>query len=276
MLKIGDFSRLSQIPVKTLRFYDDVRLLSPIHVDSATGYRYYSADQLSQLNRILVFKDLGFSLGEIADLLKRDVPVEDIRSLLHIKRTELERKVEEERARLARLEARISQIDSEDAAPSYDVVLKRTGPKLVASLRNTLRSYEGADELFDEIKSYVECQGVTGDRGALWHTCLRSGGTIDCEAFVLLKNPIPSNNRVRIYDLPAQTMACVVHRGPDEESEQAYVAARRWIKVSGYASAGPTREVYFYENRRTGESIFEIQFPVVSARRAKPLDEHAA
>ena len=69
MFKIGDFSRLSFISVKTLRFYDEMSLLKPVKVDRFTGYRYYTADQSPQLNRILMLKDLGLSLEEIAKML---------------------------------------------------------------------------------------------------------------------------------------------------------------------------------------------------------------
>jgi DNA-binding transcriptional MerR regulator len=43
MLKIGDFSSLAQVSIKTLRYYDERGLLSPVHIDPETGYRYYSA-----------------------------------------------------------------------------------------------------------------------------------------------------------------------------------------------------------------------------------------
>ena len=44
MLKIGDFSKLSQVTVKALRLYDQMGLLKPVHVDDFTGYRYYSTE----------------------------------------------------------------------------------------------------------------------------------------------------------------------------------------------------------------------------------------
>ncbi|MBE9472709.1 MAG: MerR family transcriptional regulator, partial [Chloroflexi bacterium] len=69
MFKIGDFSRISQVSVKTLRYYDEIGLLKPAHVDRFTGYRYYSVDQSPRLNRILALKDLGLSLEQIARLL---------------------------------------------------------------------------------------------------------------------------------------------------------------------------------------------------------------
>ncbi|MGH9694150.1 MAG: MerR family transcriptional regulator, partial [Bryobacteraceae bacterium] len=67
MLKIGDFSSLAQVSIKTLRYYDERGLLSPAHVDPETGYRYYSASQLSRLHRILALKDFGFSRSRISD-----------------------------------------------------------------------------------------------------------------------------------------------------------------------------------------------------------------
>ncbi|MCB0238262.1 MAG: MerR family transcriptional regulator, partial [Anaerolineae bacterium] len=69
MYKIGEFSRLSRITVKTLRHYDEAGLLRPAYVDRFSGYRYYSAGQLPDLYQILSLKDLGLSLEQIRTLL---------------------------------------------------------------------------------------------------------------------------------------------------------------------------------------------------------------
>ena len=61
MIRIGDFSKLSRVPIKTLRYYDEMGLLKPLHVDDFTGYRYYEYEQMTHLYRILALKDLGFS-----------------------------------------------------------------------------------------------------------------------------------------------------------------------------------------------------------------------
>ncbi len=67
MFKIGDFSKLSLVSVKTLRYYDELGLLKPARVDEFTGYRYYSASQMPRLNRILALKDLGLSLEQVGN-----------------------------------------------------------------------------------------------------------------------------------------------------------------------------------------------------------------
>ncbi len=46
MLKIGEFSKLSMLTIKALRFYEKEGLLPPVQVDEWTGYRYYETDQL--------------------------------------------------------------------------------------------------------------------------------------------------------------------------------------------------------------------------------------
>lgn len=65
LYKIGDFSKKVNVPIKTLRYYDDIDLFKPVEVDLFTGYRYYSANQIKDLNLILRLKKVGFSLEEI-------------------------------------------------------------------------------------------------------------------------------------------------------------------------------------------------------------------
>jgi DNA-binding transcriptional MerR regulator len=137
MIKIGHFSRISQVPVKTLRFYDEMGLLKPVEVDRFTGYRYYSFDQLRRLNRILALKDLGFSLEQISKLLSQDLPVAELRGMLRMKQEELRQCLQDELARLERVEARLKQLEQEIVMPDYDVVLKKVDPMLVAGVRDT-------------------------------------------------------------------------------------------------------------------------------------------
>ncbi len=66
MFKVGACARLSQVSVKALHYYDEIGLFKPVWTDPATGYRYYSMDQLPQLRQILSLKDVGLSLDQIA------------------------------------------------------------------------------------------------------------------------------------------------------------------------------------------------------------------
>ena len=88
MIRIGEFSSLSQTPVSTLRYYDAAWPTNSAEIDHFTGYRYYTFDQLPRLNRILALKDLGFSLEEIACMLADDLPVRQMHRTLQRRRAD--------------------------------------------------------------------------------------------------------------------------------------------------------------------------------------------
>jgi len=270
MIRIGDFSKLSQVSIKTLRYYDEVGLFKPINVDRSTGYRFYSANQLPRLNRILALRDLGLSLEQIDQVLDEGVSPEQLRGMLRLKRAELQQHIAVEQERLARVEARLNSIEMEDRMPEYDVVIKRVEPQLVASVRNTLASYPDVGRLFNEVYGYLALHGVKGTDligAAIWHNDDEyRTSDIDSEAAVFLKQAIPESERVKVYEIPAFTMASVVHKGAFNKFNLAYEAILRWIEGNGYRIVGPNREVYLYCTqpvRQDDESyVTEIQFPV--------------
>lgn len=65
LLRIGEFSKLSGVPIRTLRYYDEIDLFKPAEIDLFTDYRYYKEEQIEDLNLINNLKDVGFSLEEI-------------------------------------------------------------------------------------------------------------------------------------------------------------------------------------------------------------------
>lgn len=70
MFKIGDFSKLTRVSVRMLRYYDEVGLFKPAKIDDFTGYRYYSAKQISDINLIVSLRDMSFNVADIAMLMK--------------------------------------------------------------------------------------------------------------------------------------------------------------------------------------------------------------
>lgn len=65
LYKIGEFSKLVNVQVKTLRYYDEINLFKPQEIDLFSSYRYYSEKQINDLEVILSLKEVGFSLEEI-------------------------------------------------------------------------------------------------------------------------------------------------------------------------------------------------------------------
>ena len=135
MIRIGDFSKLSRVSIKALRYYDEMGLLKPIHVDRFTSYRYYDFHQLPRLYRILALKDLGFSLEEIGRLLEGELSTEQMRGMVKLRQAEIQQRVNEEAQRLERVELWLKQIEQEGAMSNYDVVIKNVEPIKVVSVR---------------------------------------------------------------------------------------------------------------------------------------------
>ena len=73
MLKIGEFSKIFNVTIKTIRFYEKKELLKPYYIDKYSGYRYYNEENIKQMNKILYLKKLGFSLDEIKTYDKKAV-----------------------------------------------------------------------------------------------------------------------------------------------------------------------------------------------------------
>jgi DNA-binding transcriptional MerR regulator len=266
MYKIGEFSWLSQVPIRTLRYYDQIGLLVPAHVERPSGYRCYTAEQLEQLNRILVYKDLGLSLREIRMLLAERASAIDIRELVRRKRAELEHRVETERRRLDRAAARLALMERSATFP--EIAVRHAGPAWIASIRATLRSYDDCDQLFGELDRQVRGPRARRQRGAIYHVC--EPGSVDCEVFEIVPDRVASRGRVAVRQLPAERIATLIYRG-DSDYLPAYCAMRAWIEMAGFAVTGPKRELFL----RGAESVTEIQFPIGRAANHRTRDDRA-
>lgn len=269
MIKIGDFARLSQVSVVTLRYYDEMHLLKPVKVDAFTGYRFYSADQLPRLNRILALKDLGFSLEQIKLMLSDGLSVEQLRSMLTQQRSEVEKRLADEQDRLVRIEARLRQIEQENQMSNYDIVLKTVPAMLVASRRVTIPTNDQVPKYlgpaYKEAYDYVHKQGAKdiGPCFALWHSPADVYENEDAEAVVPIDRPLQGTDHVRIYELPSTQVAAVVHHGDFADFTQGHAALLEWIDANGYQISGPYREIYIkHDKEDLSESTTEIQFPV--------------
>ena len=271
MYKIGDFSRLSLVSVKALRYYDELGLLKPARVDDGTGYRYYSTRQLPRLNRILVMKDMGLSLEQIALLLDNEPTPDQIRGMLRLKQAELSQQMVEGQARLQRIEAWLQAFEKEAIMPAYDVILKSVAPLRVASVRGVAPSMEQIgptlDRLFDQVMGYISQHGAAPVEPGitLYHNLGLTELDISVEACTPFDGSLGDSEQVKVGELPAiETMASVIHHGSFSTLNQAYSAIFTWIEANGYRINGPNRELNLEYVRGGDQSKFvtEIQFPV--------------
>ena len=268
MFKIGEFSKLSQVAVKTLRYYDEIGLLKPAEVDRFTSYRYYSAAQLPRLHRILALKDLGLSLAQVARLLDGDLPPEQIRGMLRMKQVQLQQQVQEEQDRLARVERRLRQIEQEGVMSTQEVVLKKVPAMTTAVVRGVVPTYSDVSQLYGELFAHLGQHRIrpVGPPLAIYHDPEYRERDVDIEAAVEVAGSVPEGERVKGRELPAvEEMACLVHQGGYHTIGDAYTSLMAWIEANGYTICGPNREVYLQgpeTDRDPSTYVTEVQVPV--------------
>lgn len=263
MIKIGDFSKLARVSVKTLRHYDQLGLLHPAWVDRYSSYRYYTAAQLPRLNHILALKDLGFTLEQVRQLLVDDLPGSQLRGMLRLKQSELERLIQAEQMRLERVEERLRQIEQEGCFPIYEVLVKPAPSQQVIGLRRILPSYQHLAQLFGELGQYLHSQGwqyQADTRLAIYYDLEYCEQGVDVESAVPFLKALPGSSQLVSHQLPAvESMACTVHQGEYGLLPEAYKALMTWIENHGYRLCGPNRDLYL---QGPEDPVTEVQFPV--------------
>lgn len=248
---IGDFAALGRVSVRMLRHYDAIGLLPPARTDPATGYRYYEADQLRRLNRIIAMKDLGLTLGQVADILDDKVSVEELHGMLRLRRAQLEAQLASDAARLAGVEARLRMIEEEGRMSTEDVVLKRVAPARVAELSARAASYEGEDvgpvivPLYQQLWQRLEAAGIRPAGAPIaYYVAEPDGQAVTVHAAVEVAPDARADGGVDVLDLPGiGSAATIVHRGPMEEAFRSMEILARWIDDNGYRPIGYAREV---------------------------------
>jgi DNA-binding transcriptional MerR regulator len=243
MFRIGDFSRLARVTIKTLHHYDEAGLLQPKHVDRQSGYRYYDASQLPTLHRILLLKDLGFSLEQIRDLLRADA--QSLATTLDARRHALAESIAADQSRLRRLEALRLTLDQRDQTNQPPVLLRDTPAIEVYSVRERVRHLgEPMQRLFEQAESVVATERARSATSPLtiFHDPDYREQDVDVEVCIPVKHRV---TKLNTHLLPrCEASASITYRGPYEQTPLAYTQLLEWMSRSGMRLAGPLREVY--------------------------------
>ncbi len=273
MFKIGDFSKICQVSIRSLRHWDDLGLLRPAYTDPSTGYRYYAVDQLEQVNRIVALRGLGLSLKETARLQSEDISVSEIWGMLRLKQAELRQQIDDSQSQLVMIETRLDQIQQEGKMPDYEVSLKVARPQQVLHLREIMPSIDYLAQRIMTVNSLRStiASAAANPLIAIFH----DSGLNDAELDVELAFAAPSERRsiprlqeggsLDYGELPGvELLACTIHRGPWLSLAAGYMSLGRWIHANGYEIAGPSREIFHHIGPQADETtITEMQFPVL-------------
>ena len=262
MLKIGEFSKLSMLTVKALRFYEKEGLLNPTHVDEWTGYRFYEASQLETAATIKALRQLDFSVEEIKAHLS-GVPLKEA---LRAKQAELQKKQ-------ADISARISVINylMEENDMKYQAVMKDIGECIVYSEERTLEKYSDVSMLV--LESAEEClrlnPGMECTKPDYGFCEYLDGEYRETNMRIRYSQAVTKmgvgNERIQFRSLPATKAICIYHKGDYDRLGEAYAYIYRYAAENGYEVAGLHREVYIdgvWNKENMEDWLTEIQLPV--------------
>lgn len=266
LYRIGMFANMNRVTIKTLRYYDEQKLLKPVYVDEENGYRYYVAGQIADLHRILALKNMGFSIEDI----RRIIGGEEEKTLLMDKKQEILQEIAVLTAKLAQVE---SYLAKDKMGLSSPVLVKKLPEVTVCSMECRITSYDMLFELMPEMGAEMERLGCVCAEPEYCFTHYLEPGELGedilietCEAVTEKK---ADSEKVKFYTLPeVSEAACIFHRGSYGNFHESYTAVLNFIEENGYEICGNIRESYIdgvWNKDKTEEWLSEIQIPVRKA-----------
>jgi len=265
MFTIGEFSKMTGLTVKTLRFYHDEGVLEARSVDDATGYRYYGEEQVETARAIVFLRSLDFSLADIREILAAQVAGESFLSTLERHRADLEERLKRTRAARSALNRWIADERAASAhVPSSEIQHKQIEPMLIAAIRVCGR-YSDCGKAFGRIGRKLGRQ-VAGPAFLLHYDGEYKEEDADFEACMPIR-AAKAVEGVSIREQPGGPAVCLLHQGPYDEMGRSYARLMKHIKQEHLEITLPTREIYlkcpgliFKGNPRN--YLTEIQIPI--------------
>ena len=268
MFRIGDFSRLTQVTIRMLRYYDEMGLLKPSQIDPRTNYRMYSVEQIPTLNKIIYLRDSGFNVAEIAIALNNG---EDnfIAEQLDKKHEEIEQAIQIEKEKLRKIELAKKELHGSKNEMHYNVSIKSISSCQVLSIRRVIPTYYAEGELWRELSSFAAQNHVTvsSDTFSIYHDAEYKEQDVDVELCTAVKK-IGKNIGEFTYRItePIPIMACTMVYGEFSNIAGAYLAFAEWLqKNSQYRMKGATRQIVHrgpWNENDPKKYLIEIQIPL--------------
>ena len=269
MLKIGEFSKLSRISIRMLRYYDEIGLLVPEMVDDVTGYRYYEEVQLLYAQRIQVLKELGFGLAATAEIMDNYEDAESMERFLSIKKGELLKEAEETGRRIRLLDNTINWLRKDGNLMDYNVTLKTLPERYVASVRQVIPAYHDEGILWKTFseeagRQHIQC-AVPGYGLAIFHDEGFKDSDVDVEIQVAVTGTYEDTDQVKFKKVEAVEMASATYKGSYDQITRVNMAVAQWISENGYEFDGPCFCIYHVspgDTQKEEELVTEVCCPV--------------
>lgn len=240
MYKIGDFSKITNITVKTLRYYDEEGILIPSYRDETNSYRYYDENDFKKAQMIITLRFLEFSISEIKDILSNCGIKDDLSYYLAEKKDIVESKISKEKELIKKLNLYIKPEHMEDKCMSYEIEVKKIAPLTVASVRFKGK-YSDVGKYIGRIYKAVKNKGCGAPFNCYYDDEFKEDA--DIELCVPTTELIRSDS-VLSKTLPAVKAICTVHKGSYSKINLAYKVFLDYANENNLKCLTPSREMY--------------------------------
>lgn len=263
---VGEFSKVTGLSIKTLRFYHEKGILAPTRIDEASGYRYYNEHAVEQARVIVWLREMEFSLDDIAEILKQSEDDSDLLNRLELQKLQIAQRMRREREILRALETLISnERAARDAVRNagFTIEEKTPEPMLIAGLRMRGK-YSDCGKGFGQLARAVG-RVISGKPFCLYYDAEYKDDDADIETCFPIRKEIRADG-ISVRTLPTQRCLSLMHRGPYLQLGRSYQKLLRTAEQRGLQLLLPTREIYvkgpgmiFRGNPRN--YLTEIQLP---------------
>lgn len=262
MLKIGEFSKMCQMTVKALRFYEKEGLLIPASVDEWTGYRFYTTEQLTQAAKIKSYRQLDLSIEEIKAIFKGN----NARKILEEKALQLQVQQKE-------IDIRLSIINHilEKTTMKYQVTIKNIPEQIVYVVEKRLAKHsdimQAIPAIGEEVKKLnpdLKCAEPPYE-----FVEYLEGEYRECNVLIRHVEAVTEfgqeSENIKFKKLPAVKVLTIFHKGSYDQIGEAYAFIMKYAEENGYKIAGLSRECYIdgiWNKDSVDDWLTEIQLPI--------------
>lgn len=262
---IGELSKITDIPIRTLHYYDEIGLFSPAKIDSETNYRYYAHQQIADINAIKYFKHAGFSLADIKELLKRD-DMELNYQKLQEKQQEIDQKIKELLITKNRLNF---YLNKENYMMEEEIMIREIPISYVAYSREkgSLKQEEFLLKYSKLLKKIKENELIiTGPMMAIYHEEPSRYNKFQADVEVCVTVDSAKEIEGLVHQFGGFLAVTSYHYGSYSTFIETYKKVSKWAINHGYAIIKKPVEVYLIDLTTTvkeEEYITEVIIPVI-------------
>lgn len=265
MFKIGTFSKLTQVSIRMLRYYDKVGLFKPAKIDILSEHRLYSLDQIPKLTRIIFLRDCGFKVSEIATII--DQSTDYLNNQFNCKANELEKLIQDTQNKIQKIKLAQKELLYTNNN-NYNHILIKSIPSLqVISLKRELENYFEEPILWNELFSFTQKHNIKTLKNSFSiYYDTKTGIEVEVCVEINQQNYSLVDNikykKTNYIPLAASTMVY----GDFKNISGAYLSFENWIKnKSQYKIIGNTRQIVHrgpWNEKNSEKYLIELQIPV--------------